>query len=121
MKFPRMSIKATHIALTPKLETILEQKFGPLGKLIDIKGDERCDVELEKIGEQHSGRIFRAEINLFTGGKMFRAEAIEEQIEQAIDKIRNELKHELQHAHGRRQSLFRKGRQAIKNMLRFGK
>ena len=120
MKFPRISIKTTHFELTSKLETIIEQKFESLGKLMTIRGDERCDVELEKVAEQNSGRVFRAEVNLFSGGKMFRAEATEEQMEQSIDRIRNELKHELQHAHGKRQSLFRRGRQAIKNMLRLG-
>lgn len=120
MVFPRITIKTSHITLTSQLETLLEQKFASLGKLIDTRGDERCEIELEKIAEHQSGKIYRAEVNLYIGGKMFRAEATEEQIEQAIDTVRNELKHELQHAHGKRQSLFKRGRQTIKNMLRFG-
>lgn len=120
MIFPRISTKVSHITLTPQLISLLEQKFAPLGKLIDQRDDETCEIELEKVAEHHSGKIYRAEVNLYTGGKLFRAEATEEQIEQAIDKVRNELKHELQHAHGKRQSLFKRGRQAIKDMLRFG-
>ena len=120
MSFPRINTKATNITITPQLETLLEQKFESLGKLIGTHGDERCEIELEKVAEHQSGKIYRAEVNLYTGGKLFRAESTEEQIEQAIDKVRNELKHELQHAHGKRQSLFKRGRQAIKNMMRFG-
>ena len=120
MSFPRITTKTSNITMTTQLEELLEQKFAPLGKLINIHGDERCEIELEKVTEHHSGKIFRAEVNLYTGGRLFRAEATEEQIEQAIDKVRNELKHELQHAHGKRQSLFKRGRQAIKNMMRFG-
>lgn len=120
MTFPHISTRTSNITMTPQLEALLEQKFSALGKLIDARGDERCEIELEKIAEQHSGKIFRAEVNLFSGGKLFRAEATEEQIEQSIDTIRNELKRELQRDHGKRHSLFKRGRQAIKNMLRFG-
>ena len=121
MTFPRLTTKTANITLTPKLEVLLEQKFAPLGKLIHEHGDTKCEIELEKVAEHQSGKIFRAEVNLYTGGRMFRAEATEEQIEQAIDTIRNELKHELQHAYGKQQSLMKRGSQAIKNMLRFGK
>ncbi len=121
MTFPRIITKGTNITITPKMEVLLEQKFSALGKLIHERGDTHCEVELEKIGEHQSGKIFRAEVNLSMGGRMFRAEATEEQIEQAIDTIRNELKHELQHAQGKRQSLMKRGSQAIKQMLRFGK
>ncbi len=121
MMFPRISIKATNITLTPNLESLLEQKFEPLGKLLNDKGDTRCEIELEKVADHQSGKIYRAEVNLFNGGKMYRTEATEEQIEQAIDTARNELKHELQHAYGRRRSLLRRGGQMIKDMMRFGR
>lgn len=120
MSFPRISTKATNITVTYPIDTLLEQKFSTLDKLINPKGDERCEIELEKLPEHVSGKIYRAEVNFYTGGKLFRAEATEETIEQAIDKVKNELKHELQHAHGKRQSLFKRGRRAIKSMLRGG-
>jgi ribosomal subunit interface protein len=106
------------MTVTSHLVYLLEQKLSPLQKLLTPRGDERCTVELEHVQDHHSGKVFRAEINLFSGGKMFRAEAREEQIEQAIDVARNELKRELQHEHGKRLSLFKKGRQTIKAMLR---
>ena len=121
MTFPRISTKASNISVTSELETLLEQKFALLGKRISEKDDARCEIELKKLPEHHSGKIYRVEVNLSVGGKLFRAEATEESIEQAIDIVRNELKHELNHAHGKRQSLFKRGRQAIKNMIRFGK
>ncbi len=120
MTFPRINTKGTNMTITPKLSALLEQKFAPLGKLLDERGDERCEVELERIPEHNSGKIFRAEINLFSGGKMYRTEATEEQIEQAIDTMRNELKHELQRVHGKKQSLVKRGKQKIKSMLRGG-
>jgi ribosomal subunit interface protein len=121
MTFPHINIKATNFTMTPKLETLLDQKFTPLGKLLDDRNEAHCEVELEKVAEHQSGKIFRAEVNFQNGGKLFRAEATEEQIEQAIDAVRNELKTELQKAHGKRQSLVRRGGQMLKDMLRFGK
>jgi ribosomal subunit interface protein len=121
MEFPRISTKATNIVMTPILENLLDQKFIPLGKLLENHSDTTCEIELEKIAEHQSGKIFRAEVNLYNGGKLFRAEAVEEQIEQAIDTARNELKHELQRVHGKRQSMLRRGGQALKDMLRFGR
>lgn len=118
MIFPQISTKGTNFTVTPKMHTLIEQKFSPLGKYLHEKGDARCEIELEKIGEHQSGKIYRAEINLYNGGRLFRAEATEEQMEQAIDVARNELKHELQHAIGKRKSLAERGRRLLKSMLR---
>ena len=121
MVFPKINTKASNITVTPQLQSLLEQKFASLGKFLDERKQVLCEIELEKVTDQHSGKIFRAEVNLTSGGKLFRAEATEEQIEQAIDIVRNEIKHELQHAHGKRKSLLKRGHQAIKDMMRRGK
>ena len=121
MVFPTIHTKATNITITPQTQTLLEQKFAPLGKLLDERKKVLCEVELEKITDHQSGKIFRAEVNLTSGGKLFRAEATEEHIEHAIDIVRNELKHELQHAHGKRKSLLKRGHQVLKDMMRRGK
>ncbi len=120
MTFPQISIKASNYTVTPEMEALLDQKFGPLGKFLEGKSDVHCQVELEKIGSHHSGKIFRAEINLYVEGKMFRADSTQEQMEFAIDVIRDDVKRELQRAQGKKLSLLKRGRQAIKNMLRFG-
>ena len=121
MPFPKISTKSKNYTITPQIEALLIHKFEPLGRFLEGKTDVRCEVELEKIGDHHSGKIHRAEINVYTKGKMFRAEATEEQMEQSIDEIRDELKKELQHAHDKRKSLVRRGGQMIKDMLRFGR
>jgi ribosomal subunit interface protein len=121
MSFPHINTKATNITVTPALEALLEQKFEPLGKLLNEREETRCEIELEKVAEHQSGRIYRAEVNFTSGGRLFRTEATEEQIEKAIDKTRNELKNELLRAHGKRHSLFKRGGQAIKRMIQFGK
>jgi len=120
MTFPRINTKTTNITVTPALEALLIQKFEPLGRLLDDRVESWCEVELEKIAEHQSGRIYRAEVNLSMGGKLFRTEATEDQIEKAIDEARNELKNELLRDHGRRQSLWKRGARTIKRILKFG-
>lgn len=121
MTFPRISTKASNVSVTSELETLIEQKFALLGKRISEKDDARCEIELKKLPEHHSGKIYRAEVNFSTNGKLFRAEATEESLEQAIDTVRNELKYEMDHAQGKRRSLFKRGSSLLKNMIRFGK
>jgi ribosomal subunit interface protein len=120
--FPTISMKATNLEISTGLQTLVEQKFQSLEKFIpEGETDLSCEVELEKLAGQQTGRIYRVEANLFVHGKMYRAEATEEQVEKAIDVVRNELRRELERANGKRLSLVRRGGQAIKNMLRFGK
>ncbi len=118
MIFPQISTKGTNFIVTQNMHSLLEHKFAPLGKYIHEKGDARCEIELEKIGEHQSGKVYRAEVNMYNNGKLFRAEATEEQMEQAIDKVRNELKHEMQHVIGKQKSLAERGRRVLKSMLR---
>lgn len=117
MAFPHISTKSTNYTITQQIETLLDQKFEPLGKFLEGKTDVRCEVELEKIGDQHAGKIYRAEINVYTGGKVFRAETVEESMEGAIDSIRDELKRELQKDNEKQHSLMKRGGQKIKEMM----
>jgi len=118
MKIPRINTKTTNMEMTSKLQSLLDHKLLPLEKFITDHSDTKCDVELEKLTDHQSGKIYRAEINLFNGGELYRAEATEEQIERAIDVARDELKRELRRDSDKKQSLKIKGERSIKDMLR---
>lgn len=121
MTFPKITVKVTNVELSPGLSALIDQKFSSLGKLIpDNALDVSCRVEVEKLTEHLSGKIYRVEANLFVFGRTYRAEATEEQLERAIDVARDELKQELEHVEGKRQSMMRRGARALKNMLRMG-
>ncbi len=120
MSFPQITVKATNLELSSGLSDLIDQKLIPVGKLISDEATEAtCRVEIERLTEHTSGKIFRFEANLFANGKTYRAESTEEQIEKAIDVVRDELKRELEKANGKHHSLVRRGSQAIKKMLRF--
>jgi ribosomal subunit interface protein len=122
MSFPTINIKATNMELSDELRSLLEQKIQALEKFIpNDESDVVCQAELERMTDKQSGRIQRAEVNLRVAGKLYRAEATEEQMEKAIDSVRDEIKRELRKARGKEQSLMKRGGQAIKRMVRFGR
>lgn len=121
MAFPTINVKATNLELTDELQVLLEQKLDPLEKFLPKhETDIKCDVEFEKIADHQSGKIYRAEINLYIAGTLHRAEATEEQIEMAIDAMRDEVKKEIRRTNSKRESLIKRGGRKIKDMMRFG-
>lgn len=120
--FAPINLKGTQFELTDELRDLCEKKVAMLEKLLpEGETDIVCDAELERMTGQQSGKIYRAEINLRVGGKLFRAEATEERMEDAIERAKEELERELQKAKGRNQSLFRRGARKVKDLFRFGR
>lgn len=119
----RHNIKTTGFDMTPEVSQYLDDKLIALEKYVD-KDDEsiKCDVEIGRTTEHHqSGKIFRAEINVSMGKKVFRAEAEEESMNAAIDTVRDEMIKRLKRYKGKRFSLLKKGGEKMKNILRFGR
>jgi ribosomal subunit interface protein len=120
MAFPTIQFKATNTVLEGKLQDLVLQKFKSLERYIGTATDLKCEVEFEKVGLHHSGRIYRVEVNLYRDGQFFRADATEESFEKAIDKVRSELDTEMNRTGKKRDTLMKRGGRAIKDMLRFG-
>lgn len=118
MAFPTISIKTTNYTVTPGLESVVHQKFDALGKFIGEKETAHAEVIFEKIGDHHSGKIFKMDMNLTVGGKVFYTTATEDQMEHAVDEVRDEIKRKLIHDRTREQSIMKRGGQRIKQMLR---
>ena len=78
-----LSIKATNLDLTPAIKEYALDKFGHLEKF--IKGAIETKIELERDRKNNSGEVFRAEVTMFVGGKVIRADARAEDMYAAID------------------------------------
>lgn len=117
------NIKTTDFDMTPEVSKYLDDKLRTLEKFLDSDDESIvCDVEIGKTTEHHqSGKIFRAEINISMGKKMFRAEAEEESVNVAIDKVKDEITKQLKRDKGRNFALLKRGGEKMKNLLRFGK
>jgi len=120
MALPLINFKATNTNLEEHLQDLVEAKLTTLEKYIGTETDVQCEVEFSKVTQQKNGKIYRVEVNLWLKGTLYRATATEDLFEKAIDAVRSELDKELRRAGKKKENLYRKGKRAIKNMLRFG-
>jgi len=110
------NVKATHIKVTPDIQSYLDKRLFALDKLLDDDDSGIiCNVELERLVHHRRGDVFRAEITLSTRSGVYRAEAKGENIEAAIDGVKSEVMRELRRGKRKREHLLRRGGAALKN------
>ena len=118
MAFPMIQFKSTNIELDEALQTLVDQKFKSLEKFIGDETDLKCEVEFEKVTAHQSGNIHRVEVNLYKGGKLYRAEATEDSFEKAVDEVREELDKEMRRDNKKQDTLMKRGGRALKKTMR---
>ena len=115
-----MNIKITEHtgALTPALRDYIEKRMQGLSKF--TAGEPTVIVEVGKTTEHHrQGEVFEAKVSVTTPlGKQYRAASQKADLYEAIDDVRNEVVRELSSAKDKRATLFRRGAQKIKNLVR---
>ena len=85
-------IKSTKLEMTADLKKYIEIKLAALEKYLGNIPVINCDFEVEKMaGEQHKGKIYRAEINLELPGEMLNIEKSAIDIKKAVDKAKEHL------------------------------
>ena len=109
-----ISIKATHLDLTPSIKEYVEEKIGNLGKFITAT---EAKVELERDQHHQSGLVFRAEVMLVVGGVLMRAEAGAEDIYAAVDIVIPKLKEQIGKFKDKKQTLRRRGARSAKRKM----
>jgi len=117
------TIKTTDFQMTKDVSEYLDSKLNTLDKYIP-RDDEsiKCDVEIGRsTGHHQTGNVFKVEINIAIGKKVLRAETEQETIFAAIDAAKDEIAARLRKDKDRNLRLFKKGSEAIKNFLRFGR
>lgn len=113
-----ISIKSTNIELTPALKDYTEKRISGITKFTGE--DVSALVEIGKTtAHHHHGDIFMAEVNMTTSlGKQFRAVSEKGDLYEAIDDVRNELVRVLSSSKGKKEALWKRGAQKLKNMMR---
>ena len=109
-----INIKATHLELTPPIKKYVEEKIGNLGKFIVAQ---EAKVELDRDQHHHTGLVFRAEVNMFMGGKVVRAEARAEDAYAALDLVIPKLKEQIGKFKDKKQTLQRRGARSAKRKI----
>ncbi len=118
----RTNIKATGTELTTAIREYVEKRLRKVESLIKTAEDDVAQVEIGKTSAHHGkGDVFRAEINVQSGGVMYRAVSEMDDLYAAIDDARDELVREVKSKKGKGETAFRKGARRLKNILRFGR
>ncbi len=103
-----------------KATSVAERKIRLLKKLLANQDEiTQVYVELGKESEAHQkGNVWRTQINLDSGGKRYHADATAENIENSITTSVEQLETELRKAKQKRQSMLRRGGEAVKSLIR---
>jgi putative sigma-54 modulation protein len=87
-----INIKAPTIELTEEIKDYVQEKMDMLEKYLGSVKVINCDVEVGiTVGNQNSGPIYKAEVNMEVPGKLIRVEKNAEDLFKAIDKTKDHL------------------------------
>ena len=111
----QIKIKATNIELTPEIKDYIQEKMDMLDKYLGSIQVMNCDVEVGMaVGNQQSGKIYRAEANLNVQGDLLRVEKTEKDLFKAIDKVKDHLTRSIRRYKEKRIDRKRKAEQNFK-------
>ncbi len=115
----KTSIKATNYELHSDIENYIDRQIAKFQKVLPKDKEVILDVEIGKLNKHHNlGHIFRAEFNLVSEGKLFRAEQTEEKINAAIDLAADDMVRQIRKTTEKRTDLIRRGAKKVKGWLR---
>jgi ribosomal subunit interface protein len=114
----KIHVQGLHTTLTPVITEYAEKKLNSLSRF--IKNDASiCNVELIKTTNHHkSGDIFKAEATITDGKDSVYAVSEKEDLYQAVDELRDELERILSSRKDKKITLFRRGAQHIKSIIK---
>jgi putative sigma-54 modulation protein len=116
----KINIVGKNMELTEAIKTYVSDKVQSLEKLLNTEGGEpMAEVEVGKTTMHHEkGEVFRAEINLTSGGQFLRAEATKDDLYAAIDVAKDEMMMELRREKDKKGSIWKRGAAKFKNLIR---
>ena len=120
MSLPIINYKHKNTEPDIELQELFERKLQSLEKYLGENTDLKIEVEFEHQPGHHDGKLFRLEANVWNDGVLFRADESAQSFELAIDEVRNELDKELRRHRKKKESMYRKGKRAIKNLMKRG-
>jgi ribosomal subunit interface protein len=112
------TITAQNMELTPALQDYTEKRLGGLGKF--TAGEPTVVVEIGKTTEHHhKGDVFVAKVDVTTPlGKQYHAVSHKSDLYEAIDDVRSEIVRMLTTGKEKKITLFKRGAQKVKDILR---
>jgi ribosomal subunit interface protein len=113
-----ISINAHSIELTPALREYVEKRFTGLGKFTGSEPTITIDLDMTS-GHHNKGDIFEVKAHVVTPlGKQYHAVSQKPDMYEAVDDVRAEIVHVLSSDKDKKATLFKRGAQRIKNILK---
>ena len=116
-----INIKTLGMELTPAISDYVTKRVGSIEKFLKNYqwGDVMAQVEVGKSTKHHkTGGVFHAEVHLTGAGLDHYAVAEKDDLYASIDAVKDEIVQELKKAKGKRETLLKRGGQAVKNLLK---
>lgn len=115
-----INFKATGIVLTEPIRDYAEKRIMTVSRLLGENSDSAIvEVELSQTTKHHkAGNIFKTEITVRSSGRRFRVVSTKEDLYASIDDAKEQLEREIVTKKERSQTLFRRGAQQIKGVLK---
>ena len=111
-------IHGVQIEVTEAMKAYVEKRIEPLSKMVKDNATV-CDIELARTTRHHqSGDIFKAEVNMVVEGEQMFATSEKSDLYEAIDDMRNELDRMLTTRKRKKITVFKKGAQKIKDIIK---
>jgi ribosomal subunit interface protein len=119
----KINLQAKNMELTPAIRDYVSERITNLEKFLskieNKKGEAIIHFEVAKTTNHHkSGDIFHADCLLNLDGEKFYSSADQEDLYQAIDEVKENLFREISKNKDKRQTLFKRGAQSVKKMLK---
>ncbi len=116
----KINIKATNIELTPAITNYVHDKLRTLEKVIRDPEKAFAHVEVAKTTEHHrtGDDLFKAEIQITDGGKVFRTVEMEGDVLAALDKAKDEMFRDIRSTSERKRNLFIRGARSLKKRIK---
>ena len=114
-------IKITGMEMTPSIEEYVHKKVDVLTKFIDSDTEALAEIEIGRTTHHHhKGDVYKAEINLTIGKRIFRADVAESDLYTAIDVMKDRIAQEVSTQKDKDMSLMKKGQTKVKDLLKRG-
>jgi len=111
------------MSVTEAVHDYVIKRITNLGKLLSSIEDKNGEVavyfDVAKTTNHHkSGEIFRADCSVMIDGKKFYADSEKDDLYEAIDEVKENLFREIRHSKNKKEALFLRGANKVKNILK---
>lgn len=116
----KINLRGNGMDLTPSIHDYVVKRVTNLGKFLSKHCEEvLVDFEVGRtVGDQRSGKIFRAGCKVSIFGKDFYSSSEQEDLYVAIDDVKEKLFREIKRSQNKDRNLWRRGARSVKKMFK---